>query len=323
MKLILTLIALFGLTVANAQRTGAVFFPAQNQNISSSGLRDVTDTIIPVSFIPANEGGLGCFTGIYTSPDSGFVTGNNQYGDLEKAQFYDLARMGYANSGAVQSVVMKVNYKTENASPENVVAKIYSTDSTGVPVNLLGTSAGVNLSSVNASGGYTQFIFDTPVQVSDSFFVSIQLPSSSGDTLVILSTQDNCVGNSGWAWEQWKNGTWHSIKNSWLFDVDLAIFPVVDLPFGNFVANIDAVEDPRIFPNPANDFLTLSFSAFSNELMHVSILNSEGKIITQNEMLMNSSMKVQLDCSGLPDGLYQIVLSDSKHRWNTSASIFH
>ncbi len=118
MRLLITMILLFNLSAVNAQRSGAVFFPLQNQTNGGSDLRDITDTILPLSFIPASEGGLGCFTGIYSSPDSGYVTGNNQYGDLEKAQFFALSQMGYADSGSLQSVLVKFSYKTQNAYPE-------------------------------------------------------------------------------------------------------------------------------------------------------------------------------------------------------------
>src|SRR5438477_12145131 len=78
---------------SSAQRPISNFLTIPNQNVLSSYLRNVIDTIVPASFIPANQGGLGCFTGIYFS-DSGYVTGNNAYGYLEKAQFLDLAPMG-------------------------------------------------------------------------------------------------------------------------------------------------------------------------------------------------------------------------------------
>src|SRR6186713_2841794 len=99
MKLILTVIAVCTIVTVNAQRPAAKEFfqiphitPIQDQGLPSSDLRNVVDTIVPVSFIPANQGGLGCFTG-YVSTDSGYVTGNNQYGDQEKAQFYGLSHM--------------------------------------------------------------------------------------------------------------------------------------------------------------------------------------------------------------------------------------
>ncbi|MEO5674982.1 MAG: T9SS type A sorting domain-containing protein [Chitinophagales bacterium] len=299
------MILLFNLSAVNAQRSGAVFFPLQNQTVGGSDLRDITDTIMPLSFIPASEGGLGCFTGIYSSPDSGYVTGNNQYGDLEKAQFFALSQMGYADSGSLQSVLVKFSYKTQNAYPENVVVKIYSADTSGnIPANVIATSESVNLSSINTDGGYTQFIFTTPVTVSDSFFASVQLPVSTGDTLVILSTQDNCVGNSGWSWELWNDFTWHTISDSWVLNLDLAIFPVISFPDISGVNEIDN-NTLQLFPNPADDLCTLFLPGFNSDHFSISIFDQSRKLINQ-QVTPYSSSSIKLNCSELEAGIYII-----------------
>ena len=278
----MSVIAVCAVIKTNAQRSAGDFFLMQDPDVPISNLRNVIDTIVPLSFIPVSEGGLGCFTGIYPAPDSGYVTGNNQYGDLEKAQFYDLGRMGYADTGAIQSALVNFAYKTQNSSPEDIVVKIYDANPGGFePANLLGISQSINVSSINANESYTLFHFDTPVPVSDSFFVSVQLPSSTGDTLVILSTQDNCVGNSSWAWEQWKNGTWHSIFNSWILDIDLAIFPVVDLPFGDAVIEAPSAANLKIYPNPATNFITIQFPNGINSPVSIYLSDLEGRLVKE------------------------------------------
>lgn len=317
------MIAVCAILIADAQRPVGNFFPMENQNIPTSILRNVIDTVIPVSFIPVSQSGLGCFTGIYSSPDSGYVTGNNQYGDLQKAQFYDLQRMGYADTGAIQSVLVKFAYKTQNAAPEDIAVKIYDADTVGFPFNLLGTSQSINLSSINANESYTLFTFNTPVQVSDSFFVSVQLPSSTGDTLVILSTQDNCVQNSGWSWEQWKNGTWHSILNSWILDVDLASFPVIDLPFGNGINELSATANLKIYPNPATDFITLEFPDASSAPFSICLFDVEGKLVkdffvSQQDELHHS---VILPLSGIGPSLYFLKIAGKEGETRIPLSI--
>lgn len=315
MRLMMTMIAVCAIITANAQRPVGDFVPIQNHNIPFSNLRNVVDTILPLSFIPVNEGGMGCFTGIYPAPDSGYVSGNNQYGDLEKAQFYDLARMGYADTGAIQSVFVKFAFKTQNASPEDIVVKIYDTKPSGFePANLLGTSQSVNLSSINANESYTVFNFATPVQVSDSFFLSVQLPLATGDTLVILSTQNNCVENSGWAWEQWKNGTWHSIFNSWILDIDLAIFPVIELPFGDGINELPAASILKVYPNPAADFVTITFPNEGHTPFSICLFDLEGRKVKEFfvSQINELNHSVVLPLAGIVPSVYSLKISSNK-----------
>ena len=309
--------------LSSAQRSGSNFFPIQNQNTPSPLLRNVIDTILPKSFIPANQGGLGCFTGIYFS-DSGFVSGNNAYGDWEKAEFYDLSLMGYADTGAIQSVLVKFAYKTQNASPEDVVVKIYGVDTTGFePFTLLGTSEPLNLSSISTNGGYAFFLFDTPVAVSDSFFVSVELPRAPGDTLVILSTADDCVENSGWSWEQWDNGTWHSILDSWIRDIDLAIFPVIDLPFNSGIESLDKNLQVNIYPNPATNFVVVHLSDDNPAPVSIRIINLEGRVVRQfyipDKSLSNNSITLPL--GRIDPSLYFCEVEKNKIIWRTILSV--
>jgi hypothetical protein len=96
---------------AYAQRPYGDFNFIEIESSHNATSRNVIDTVTPVSFIPANEGGLGCFTGIYNAPDTGYVSGNNQYGDLAKAQFYSLSQMGYGRPATIQSVVVSFGLK--------------------------------------------------------------------------------------------------------------------------------------------------------------------------------------------------------------------
>ena len=80
------------------QRNAGFFIPLSCQQENSDGVRDYVDTVKALSFIPAGEGGLGCTTGLYAAPDSGYVAGNNKYGDLQKAQFVRITSSGIRES---------------------------------------------------------------------------------------------------------------------------------------------------------------------------------------------------------------------------------
>ncbi|MCY7409787.1 MAG: T9SS type A sorting domain-containing protein [Chitinophagales bacterium] len=323
LKIYITLAAVFVFVSANAQRTSSSFLPFQN-NISSPQLREVVDTIYLPSFIPVFEGGLGCFTGVYAAPDSGYVSGNNQYGDLAKAQFYSLSKLGLGDTGAVKNVLINVAYKTLSAFPGDVYAQVFNCDTDAFrPLDLLGTSNPVNLSAINSQGANTLFTFTTPVQVSDSFFVSIVLPNAKGDTIALLSTDDGCVTNSGWAFEMWNDSTWHQILNSWILDIDLAIFPVADLPITG-IANTISDNDVSVFPNPVNDACNISFQNKSAQSFTLKVYNQTGSLVLEmKDFDLANRQSLAVDFSKFPNGIYNVLLQSTTQVIAKKAIVIH
>lgn len=299
-----------------AQRTAGNFEHVVVTDLTGD-TRDYIDTIMPLSFISIAEGGLGCETGIYPATDSGYVTGNNQYGDLQKAQFFSLHQMGYSAPAYVQSVQVKAGHKSTVNGTGVVYVNVYAVDTNGfIPGELLATSQGLTLGQIDASGVGNTFSFDQPFVVQDSFFVSVVLPISTGDTIAILSTADGCRAYSGWSWEQWSNEAWHSILNSWLVDIDLAIFPVLDLPF-----NVGIQPEPsntssaNVFPNPATGFANIRFYANEKGIAEISLYNAMGELLQhQSNNLMVGEHHQIIDLTGIPNGSYFIKVNIGKEQ---------
>jgi hypothetical protein len=292
----------------SAQRTASQFHSFDGTTFSNGSTRDFIDTLLPLSFVPGNEGGLGCFTGYYNSPDSGYVSGNNQYGDVEKAQFFSLTQMGYRKGAVIQSVLMRFAYKAIQVAEENIFAKIWSCDSGFIhPKELLAASNPVSIGAVSTDGATTIFTFAEPVTVTDSFFVSIQLPLLIGDTVVLQSTDDDCVASPGYSWEQWNDGTWHAIINSWVLNIDLAVFPVAEVEL------LSGINDPAndfsffLYPSPANDFVHIEMGRHTadSDMRAMEIRNAAGRLMkTVNADEKNFRFDHPISTKELPNGLY-------------------
>lgn len=280
--------------------------------------RNFIDTVMPISFIPQNEGGLGCFTGVYNAPDSGYVTGNNKYGDLDKAQFFSLSKMGLGSPATIQNVIVYFGLKTLSAFPGAIYVSVYDVDTTGFqPGNVLASSLPVNLTDLNTAGQPAIFTLPVSIAVPDSFFVSVVLPQTSGDTVAITSTLDECSAFSGWSWERWSNGTWHALINSWILDVDLAIFPVMDLPQNTGVDPLFVTTQHALYPNPTRDFSQLHYTLQNAGDVKIMIINSLGKVQREIDrgFLHASIYSEDLDFSGFSAGLYHVeIFSGGLHQ---------
>ena len=295
----------FGQRLPGSFEPSAITFPAPGTE------RNYIDTVMPISFIPQNEGGLGCFTGVYHAPDSGYVSGNNKYGDLDKAQFYILSKMGFGSPGTIQQVAVYFGLKTLSAFPGAIYVSVYDVDTSGFqPGNVLASSLPINLTDLNTGGLPSVFTLPLPVSVKDSFFVSVVLPQTNGDTVAIVSTLDECTAFSAWSWERWSNGTWHSLVNSWILDVDLAIFPVMDLPFNTGVNAIGLISNSRLFPNPSSSYTQLSYTLQGSGDVKIRIYDALGKVTEEiNKGFQPAgSYSENLNFSGRVAGLYHVAV---------------
>jgi Secretion system C-terminal sorting domain len=284
-------------------------FHSISSHSNSISTRSLTDTLLPLSFVPVDEGGLGCSTGIYPAngrtPDSGYVSGNNQYGDREMAQFMSISKFtNDSEQHFLQQVLVNFGLKTVDSFPENIVVNIYSADSNQIqPAHLIAISNPVNLSEINVQQ-WTSFSFPETVTLPDSFFMSVQLPSQRGDTLAILTSQDPCRQFPNWSLVKWKDSTWHSIYNTWILDIDFDIATVIEFGITG-IKNISDNEEASLFPNPANDYSVLNLK--NGKISAYELMDESGKILVHQKFengQENNSMKISLE--NFPKGFYLV-----------------
>ncbi|NVO11051.1 MAG: right-handed parallel beta-helix repeat-containing protein [Bacteroidales bacterium] len=76
------------------------------------------------------------------------------------------------------------------------------------------------------------------------------------------------------------------------------------------VNNEETVSDYKIFPNPANDFLTVQNKKISNSKIEIQIFSIDGKLIKSESYVLNES--ITLDISSLQKGIFYIVINNGK-----------
>ena len=65
-----------------------------------------------------------------------------------------------------------------------------------------------------------------------------------------------------------------------------------------------------LFPNPANNLVTLAFQNQQYDKVNISIFNILGEIVLQKNVTSNHSLNTcQLDVSKLNNGIYNVVVS--------------
>jgi hypothetical protein len=278
--------------------------PISTKSISiNSESRSTTDTLYAVPWQTVNA--CDSFF-IYGVSGGGYVTGTNNYGDLEKAQKFSLT--GLTNPIQVTNILAPFWTNTPT-STANIVMKIYSVNTTTKgPQTLLGTSNAVTISQI-VTGGMTNFTFTTPVTVTTSFFASFVVPSA--DTAVVYESKQGCWSNDSLAFELWSPapGTWHSMYASWGttgFQMDLAIFPVITTGSGVQDYFIDGIKLGQNQPNPATSTTMIQYEVQNSSKVSLDIYDITGRLVlTMDEgNQMAGKHSIVIDANKLQAGSY-------------------
>ncbi len=198
-----------------------------------SAIEEVGDTLVP----PGLASSCGDTVTVYLPSGTGawgYISGNNQYGDKQKAQKFTYA--SFANTLISEVWV----FFAEAKGPGNSAVKVnvYSATTGGAPATLLGSSSTLTKSQLQLSPTSlvpTIFPFtQSPTLTGADFFLSVDLSAAyaAADTIGIFSTRNNCGTD---AWEQFSDDTWFAMNdgtNSWGLNLNLDILGIVKVTTG-------------------------------------------------------------------------------------------
>jgi hypothetical protein len=240
--------------------------------------------------------------------DSGFLFGNNAYGDVAKMMKFD-ATTGLSGQGTIKSVLVGIGAKVDLGGTMKI--KVWDFSSATV----LGTELGsmtVPLSQIDttvagfAFAGGTPRLYNVavnfptaiPIPASGAFLVGVELPSVTGGAVVIISnTAGNFAAATTNTFELWADNTLHTVPSAWgaAVTVALAIYPVV-----NYTVGIDELNlTSSIYPNPATN--EVNFNLNGVQMSNIKVYGLDGKLIMENEL---NSASGQINVASLNNGMY-------------------
>ena len=269
------------------------------------------DTIKPSSFAAS------CYTtspstslvlyyaDVKTPHDSGYISGTNVYGDLEKAQHF-------VNSTTTTLTGCAVKIHRSFSSTSTLIGtkvKLYSYAGTIPSTVVIATSNLVPQNTIN-NNRLTVFSFSTPIVVSSDYVMSVLLPNHVGDTTAIFSTLTSCNSGQSLSWERASDNSWGSMHTNWNFsttqNIDLAIFPLKQVVVTTDILEIKKDKPYFLMPNPAFDTFSIMKNENSENTANVIITSIAGEIISDFTLTPNS----KIDCGQWNSGIYFIHLSD-------------
>ncbi len=235
----------------NTVGTYTVTLTATNGNGSNTATKTNYITVIQ-----AGGGGQTCDTltnttindtlAIYLAPGgTGYLAGNNSFGDLAKAEHY-------TNTQSIQvtGAFYRFAYATLNP-PGTIQACVWDASGNGgspgaAPVATTTVNISTILTDIANNYAYTYVSFASPPTITGDFYVGLILPTGTGDTVALITTSVNSP-SVGQGWEQYANGGWFTYDDSYGVDLSNIVYPVVctgsggSAPVPSFTANNTAV----------------------------------------------------------------------------------
>ena len=230
---------------------------------------------------------------------AGYVSGNNLWKDLAKADYFS----SFVSTKKINSVILYFGVATGNNST-NIPIKVYNNNGTnGAPGTVIATqnvTLGTIKNDVN-SHMPTIVNFSTPVSVTNPFYVGVGLPTAAGDT-ISLYTMDATTNT---AWEQWNTGVWYpydDATNTWGFAADLSIWPIM-CPTGSYINELNNTP-VSIYPNPTNDVINIVFPYPANTKVNITITDLFGRICRQDQVTTTYGQPYYINIKNLSNGIY-------------------
>lgn len=234
----------------------------------------------------------------------GYVSGQNSYGDIAKADKYTVVGTNQTIDGAYFS------FGVGTSSSTGKIATVTVWDDNGAagkPNTVLG-NATVTYDSIAANvlnNSLTWVDFVPNIPVSGDVYVGIQFTYFPGDTLAVIHCDDGEIV-TGKAWEKWNDNTWHPYNElgvSWEIEVAHLILPVI-CPFVGIQEN-NAVFKMNLFPNPTSSNLNLLIPRqLSNGDIQVNVLNAMGAMVYSEKLSYIQNGIYKVDVSSLSQGFY-------------------
>ena len=229
------------------------------------------------------------------------------------AQKYNVTGTGIT----VTDVLVLAGKAKSSAGTTMINAKIFSENATTKAPNAqMGVTAMKALNTFTTGTSYNVLTFGTPVSITaGNFFAAIESPSIGGatkDTLAILSSKLGCSSTDSLSWTYVTYNpavvapAWGSVISNFGSNLDLAIFPVLNITTGLSSVSKGDLTLSAAYPNPANNEVAINFALSQASKVQIEIYDVTGKLVKTSKLdnLESGNHTTKLDVSNLNGGVY-------------------
>ncbi len=268
------------------------------------------------------------------SPKAGYIFGSNCYDDLEKAEYFTQSMYASIPTPKIKSVTVLFfkngTQGTGGSASVPVNLKLYNGTMASGPTGTTSpiATATANLGMITATTPTTSVnncgapvVFSLPIIIpykynfpsypnapaTNGFFASVTTPTTSGDTVVVMSDNGLAVGTN---WELWSPNGWFNVSPTWGgFDAAMAIIPEITCsvtPTG--IHESVLAQNITLMPNPTSGQVKVALTLPDPTDITLTVTNALGQVITKSEITGVTNNVYMVDLSSYNNGVYFIEL---------------
>ncbi|NOZ45697.1 MAG: T9SS type A sorting domain-containing protein [Chlorobi bacterium] len=240
---------------------------------------------------------------LYTTQEGGYLAGNNEYGDLAKAEYFESTNSHDIITGVI------FYFGAASGSVSNLTFAVWE-DNNGEPGNQIGsnTKALSDIVTDVENNDLTIVSFTDAIEINGPFYVGVYLPTEPDEYVgLVTNAEGDNATNTGW--EMLSTGLWYpySSTNSWSISLNHAIFPITCSYVGTEIVPKEN-SFVNIYPNPVSDRLTIEKGTLF-KLNRIIVYNYFGEKVMEkfNSNDLNSG-NIEINLSSLSPGFYLVTL---------------
>lgn len=252
----------------------------------------------------------------YASPGGGFVSGNNAYLDLSKAQEFNAG-----NVCNIYAVMIHFGYKSFTSSSDSsyVGVNFYHIDNLGrnsIVSNAVpcpGTvfyKDSIKVSDIDTLNG-NLLLYNSPIFTDSYFAIGIDFDQLNAlDTIALYTNKDGDSGAREQSWEQDASGNWYTLKYNWPLNVDYAIFPIVNTSVG---IALTANKKPSLIlsPNPTS-IGEVNINISKSLVKSINVYNSNLQLIN-SKIIAKDNFNLTVELETQSQGIYFVEVKTSNN----------
>jgi minor extracellular serine protease Vpr len=255
--------------------------------------------------------------------DSGFVFGTNRYLDMAKASVFTLPEG--ATEGQLSQVNVWFGYRQAGLTSESYNIAVYNGNASAGPAGAPIASQQFLMKDVNSDNSFasgkepTVHIFDEPVTVPSTFFVSVEFGTynNSGVGRAAIMATEAQGRRIPEVWEKWSNGSWNNVSdawfgqsgnpgnNGWYMWMEAELGTTVDVTEENpEIPSLITLE--QNYPNPFNPETRIRFSLPEVSDVSIDVYDVLGRHVTSlaDSRFEAGTHSVAFNGSALGSGIY-------------------
>lgn len=243
----------------------------------------------------------------------GYLTGQNKYNDIGKAERYDYPITGFDSGLTISGL------RVRHAVIKGFGSTAYTIwDETGnSPGTVLGSQSVVN--NLLTPNIVNTIMFSTPITIANNtaFYAGYAFDNAAGDTIAVYQTAFGST-TTNHAYEQFSNGTWgafNSPTTGWgLGTACLYVLPIVCPANASGLADASQslINNVYLYPNPNNGIMNVMLIFDEPTDVIITVTNLLGKHVLSHKEPSTLQKEIQLNITKEIAGIYLVTIKTNR-----------